>query len=538
MSGRGGVGLVGRFLDRVIKEVAPAAAARRMASRYSISVMERAGGYAGANRSAQELRAWSVRANSPDADTLRDLPTLRAFSRDLGRNDQTAAGARATYVTNVIGAGLRVEPAIDREFLGLSDTEADAWEEQAKRLWALGTETKEIDLARQENFAGLCNLAFLSFLDNGDSFALLTDKERPGGSFSLKVQLFEADLVRNPGDAADTEVTAGGIEADPETGEFVAVHIADRYLHDRRGRAAKWRRVPIYNRAGRRNVLHIIRRQRIGQRRGVPFMAPIIGPLKQLSRYSEAEIMAAVIASCFAIEMESKDGNASAGLAGEQAEGDGGKSDLAITRPGTIVDLGEGEKIKAFDPGRPNANFGPFHESFLRLIGMALEIPYEVLIKHFSSSYSASRAAIETAWQTFRTMRAWFVAEFCQPIYEALIDEAVARGWLHAPGYWDDALIRRAWLGTQWQGPQPPQLDELKAVKAARERVDMGVSDLHAEAVAMGRDWQSSHKQRVKEVRERRAAGLEPVQAAAGSSRLPSDTADDTEPDGQKGGEE
>jgi capsid protein len=45
---------------------------------------------------------------------------------------------------------------------------------------------------------------------------------------------------------------------------------------------------------------------RINQARGVPYLAPVIEALKQLDRYTESEIMAAVVNSFFAVFIKSK----------------------------------------------------------------------------------------------------------------------------------------------------------------------------------------------------------------------------------------
>lgn len=58
----------------------------------------------------------------------------------------------------------------------------------------------------------------------------------------------------------------------------------------------EWQRVEAYGeKTGRKNVLHLMCRERIDQRRGVPFLAPVIEALKQLGRYTDAELIAAVI---------------------------------------------------------------------------------------------------------------------------------------------------------------------------------------------------------------------------------------------------
>ena len=97
--------------------------------------------------------------------------------------------------------------------------------------------------------------------------------------------------------------------------------------------------------------------------------------------------------------------------------------------------LNPGEKIEIADAKRPSSNFDAFVTSLAKYVGAALEIPMEVLMKSFMSSYSASRAALLEAWKAFRMKRAWIAADFCQPVYELFLSEAIAKGRLHAPGF-------------------------------------------------------------------------------------------------------
>ena len=53
-------------------------------------------------------------------------------------------------------------------------------------------------------------------------------------------------------------------------------------------------------------MIHIMTRERIDQRRGVPFLAPVIEALKQLGRYTDAELVAAVVSGLFAVFVESE----------------------------------------------------------------------------------------------------------------------------------------------------------------------------------------------------------------------------------------
>ena len=61
--------------------------------------------------------------------------------------------------------------------------------------------------------------------------------------------------------------------------------------------------------------------------------------------------------------------------------------------PGTVNHLGENEDIVFGNPNIPTSGFKDFVETICELIGAALEIPKDILLKNFNSSYSASRGA-------------------------------------------------------------------------------------------------------------------------------------------------
>jgi capsid protein len=179
--------------------------------------------------------------------------------------------------------------------------------------------------------------------------------------------------------------------------------------------------------------------------------------------------------------------------------------------PGMVVDLASGEKISTANPGRPNDSFDPFVLSLMRQIGMSLELPYEVLIKHFTASYSAARAALLDAWRFYRTKRKWLSRNLCQPIYEEVIADAIAAGRLSAPGFFADERIRKAWLGAEWHGPAQGQIDPEKENRADEIAEDRGwktAEEITAEKTAG--DWETKHRQRVREERLRKEGNVGP----------------------------
>lgn len=158
------------------------------------------------------------------------------------------------------------------------------------------------------------------------------------------------------------------------------------------------------------------------------------------------------------------------------------------------------ESIEIADPKRPNQAFDPFVQAVLRQIGVALELPFEILIKHFTASYSAAQAALVEAWKFFSARRRWLAIQFCKPVYDMVISEAVARGILDAPCFFSHPLIREAYLGADWVGPPRGQIDQYKEIRAAEKRIEIGITTLAEETAALtGGDWERKHPQTAKE---------------------------------------
>lgn len=515
------------LVDRAISWLSPETGLRRHRAR---ALLAMSGGYAGARKDRRATSEWQTSGGSADADLLPDLALLRERSRALDRDAPLARGAINTVVTNVVGTGLAPQPQIDREFLGLSEEEADRWEAAALRIWDLWGASKNCDVRLVQDGVGLQELALRTVLLGGDVLAIKRFRERRGLPLGFCWQLVEGDRLTNPRFVMDGREldngnrVAGGVEADRD-GMPVAYHVLNRHPGDLVGGSPReWTRIPAFSDSGRRVVLHLYRPMRPDQTRGEPYLAPVIESLKMLGRYSEAELMAAVVGALFTVFVKTQDGEG-LGLMDPTTETGAKASDKDMKlASGAIVDLAQGEDITIADPGRPNQAFDGFVLAVLRQIGVALELPFEVLNKHFTASYSAARAALLEAWKFFRSRRQWLAAEFCQPSYAEVIGEAVMRGMLTAPGFFDDPMIRAAWLGTDWVGPTAGQINPKDEIDAARERVALGVSNRAIEAQEItGRSWETIHRQAVKERRMRKEDDLEPSgpAPAAPSSRPP-----------------
>ncbi|OYW87839.1 MAG: hypothetical protein B7Z23_13395, partial [Pseudomonadales bacterium 32-61-5] len=237
-----------------------------------------------------------------------------------------------------------------------------------------------------------------------------------------------------------------------------------------------------------------------------------------LDRYSEAEVFAAVASAMFAIVTKTDDrgglsplesavtGQTPASGAGDPAKGSSWDGTLTA---GLAIDLGKDESVAAFAPGRPNPQFDPFMQAVLRQVGVALELPFEVLVKHFTASYSAARAALLDLWKFVKVRRNGFADMFCQPVYEAWMEEAVALGRIDAPGFFDDPLLRAAYLGSEWHGDGPGAIDPLKEATAIGKRLEINLTTLEREmAEYNGSDFETTIEQCGREREKLGEAGL------------------------------
>ena len=222
-------------------------------------------------------------------------------------------------------------------------------------------------------------------------------------------------------------------------------------------------------------------------------------------------MMAAVINGFFTVFVKSQKSDSGTGFTGVVDEEDRITDDVVNYElgPGMVNILAPGEDIEIADAKRPSSNFDAFTTSLAKYVGAALEIPVEVLVKHFSSSYSASRAALLEAWKGFRMKRSWLAADFCQPVYEIFLAEAIGTGRLKAPGFFLDPVIRMAYCGAQWNGPAQGMIDPVKEVNAAEKRINIGISTRQRETIEMtGGDFDSNVAQLARENQLMVAAGL------------------------------
>ena len=268
----------------------------------------------GASTTKKSMAGWRTMAKSPQEDIDYNLGTLRGRSRSLLMNAPIARSAILTNRTNVVGSGLKLKSRIDFQTLGMTREAAGLLERKIEKEFELWATKKHCDATKVNDFYEMQQLALTSWLTNGDVFGSIGYKKESFSPYSLKVRLIEADRVSNPDTYSDvTSATSvqrykngnylySGVEVN-DIGEIVAYHVCNQHpsstvmMQDK-----KWVRVKAFGSlTGKQNILQLMESERPDQYRGVPYLAPVIEALKQLERYTKAELTSAVIQSFFSV---------------------------------------------------------------------------------------------------------------------------------------------------------------------------------------------------------------------------------------------
>jgi capsid protein len=295
-----------------------------------------------------------------------------------------------------------------------------------------------------------------------------------------------------------------GVELDVH-GRHVAYHVREFDGED-----VTFKRIPVMGKKSGRQISWMIYGgdKLLSNVRGIPLLGNILYMLKDLDRYKNAELRAAVVNSLLPMFISrEKDGGPSrrvidgmgrytapdAGTpasveaekkaaSGEAAQAQGPQQITAAMLPGTVIDrLAPGEKPVSFDTQRPNVNYGNFEKTILSAIAWSRGLPPETLVMQYSSSYSAGRQAnneyqINLKYITFKIAK-----DVGQIIFSEFIIQSVLLGQLDLPGFLTCVFdptqwkLRGAWLKCEWSGLSRPSVDIQKETNAMKTLLTMGV---------------------------------------------------------------
>lgn len=500
--------MIGKALDNFIGALSPQWGVKRTKARKLMRA------YAGAesNRLTNNARPKNQAADSELMGPY-GADALRAWSRKLVRDNAYAWGVVDTIVSSVVGCGMTAQSMLETDD-GVDVEDVNFLRDDSWDRW-----TDVCDINGQYTFVEMQRMAQREIVEAGEVLIhMVTTPAKEFRGISRPVP-FALELVEADRLAADKDTYAiardggkrivRGVELD-ELGKPLAYWI----YPDHPQAPQAWNRDPI--RVEAKNVLHLFRRDRIGQSRGVTWFAPVVSWLRDLGVYVENELQASAVASCFGVAIKTE--GSFPGLSGESTEpdsvDDNGNS-FEYLEPAMVARLRPGESIESINPGRPNSASEPWINLMLRGIAVGTGLSYEVVARDYSkTNYSSSRTSQLEDRRRFRCWQMYLIQHLCKPVRAKFAEAAALAGVPHFPTMAELLADRHSADPVEWQTPEWEWVDPQNEQKASQASIDGLQSTYQTELGSRGRNWRQVFHQRAKEERLKDQLGLTTIEEA------------------------
>lgn len=423
-----------------------------------------------------------------DAEIIIDLPTLRSRSRELMRNDSIGAGLRKTFLSNVIGTGIRPQPRVKTGIEEFDDT-------VNMNLMAVWNERKDkLNPADGLDQGSLQRLIFGKIFEDGDH---IIKRSKRSDSDPVFFECVEGERLGYPFSKSPdtTNEIRDGVEKDdlkiPVAYWINKQHPGDYLAFNKTVNLWDYRRVDASE------VIHLKVVERPGQTRGVPFLHTVLQDIHDLDLLMIAALKRTQIAACFCAIIQSDlpmdQILPPVPISGAQA-GTYGKLEQQM-EPGMFLKLNPGEKIETLVPNFPVPELVPFIVILAKRIGAAVGISWQLVLKSFDgANYSSARTDLLESRQVFVLLQNWFVHNYLQPSWMWIMQDARLRGDRRLRGVTDDMLRQVTWIGNGWRW-----VDPTKEATATQMELAMGITTLRDVCAAAGKDWREMVDQRAYE---------------------------------------
>jgi lambda family phage portal protein len=213
------------------------------------------------------------------------------------------------------------------------------------------------------------------------------------------------------------------------------------------------------------DIIHVYLPERIGQNRGVPWLASVITTVHNLSEYEKAHWTRKRVQAASLGWIRSPEGE----LIGDAVENG---QRLINTEPGSWNYLDPGQEPVAPDFGPDDGQYDNVVRNLSRRFAAGFGCSYETLSRDFSqTNYSSSRLSILEDRDHWRVVQSVLIQQFHQRVFEEWLRAAMLAGELPSPAfndYWTRPERYNAprWQARSWSWVDPQK--EMKALEMAR----------------------------------------------------------------------
>ena len=474
-----------------------------------------AGGFKGAND--QQLADWVFLPLEINEILRHDLRRLRARSRDLARNDDTAKRFLSLLKQNVLGyrgIGLQAKNKLAN---GKPDKK---WNTEIERGWkAWGAKRRYRGQSMGPSACGEMSLRQIQWLTllgravDGEVFVQVL-RGYPHNKHRFAVRLLNPDLL----DHAFTKKTAENgnrIEMGIELDEFdrrVAYHFNTVHPGSRwRSGRQKTLRIPADQ------IIHVYRKEFAGQLRGIPDFASVMHKTKMLNGVNEAIVVGWRVAAAkmgFFVSKDEEDFNDPTADPDDPVKTGRTAPDSSFdATPGSFDYVDDAHEFKTFDPDYPTSTFREGHKVFMQQLSNGLNVSSPTLSNDYSDvNYSSLRQALLEDREGWRCIQADMEDDFGQPLFDDWYEWSVnvtRQIQLSESRRRRDPVVEHQFRGWPW-------VDPLKEVKAQREALD---AKLRTRQSVMAENTGADFTETIDEIAEEEAAlaerDLQPMTPAA-----------------------
>lgn len=491
--------MIGSAFDHLCSLVSPKWGLSRAANRASY---EQVRSYQ-AGKLDRTTKNWNAVREAADSTNLAEIQRSRYRAWDLYRNNHHVRKFIRMLTAQTVGMGLRpVSQATDQD--------GEAHVEFRKKAVEIFTEWEKHPCKERPGEGGMSfgevqQLLLREIAISGESLirkvVISETKSRIQGRFlRFCIELIDSDRLAEDSTlrkakAKVTDEVFRGIQFNARD-ERVAYWIHPRHPSDPRFWLGSSSPVPV----SAKELLHLYTVERIGQMRGVTWLAPMLLQVRDVGDAQYNELVAQATASCvtMAIKRSGAPGAPSQFLAKptDDAATDVNGNTISTLQPGMIIDLraNAGESIEGFNPSRASTETVNFMLHLLRGAAAALPgiKPSTATGDYANSSFSSERAAENDAWRETEQIQNWFATTACQPIWERVLDIAQMQGMFDGIVTTSEYNAQRsALIGAVWSGPVPRSINPMVDEQAAELAISNGTSSVQAEAASKGRNWRT-----------------------------------------------
>ena len=471
-------------VDAVVNFFAPESGHARIKSRMATAALMN---YDAASK-GRRTYGWKAPGTSADSAAYGVRPQLRQLSRELIRNRALAHRAQTVVTGSVVGTGIVPSAKVNG---GSAKAKLDI-----EAALNAHINTTAIDALGEHTLFGLQRIAMNAVFSDGEVLVrrrMRDPRFSAGLILPLQIELVECDWLNTTVMTNGENKVIEGAEYGP-TGAIEAYHFWDRHPGDvtamGQNKSTRW---PASS------VIHVRRCDRPGQLRGVPWLAPVMMTLGEISDYQEAQILKQRMAALLA-------GVITPGPDGALPD-TGALSDLA---PGALVSVPEGSQVNWTHPPKVDG-YGEFMKQAEAKIAVGVGITYESLSGDLSMvNFSSAQMGHMVMDRNVAIWQDMMIEQFCSGVERWLLE-----AWALV------ASLPRRQFSLEWTAPRRPLINPRNDLPAMVEEIDAGLTSRQRQQRQLGYDPETIRRERQEDMAADQAAGLPPIQSKNAAVAVP-----------------